>query len=100
MYLSSRKLRPIPSSTTDNATMLMDETGNLFPTLRGHVPIDQVVYGPAQGDKSLRPMVDNRNTFVNNLKENDLPPAYMNTAGSDASDSVKYYVLDDAAKNN
>ena len=29
----------------------------------------------------------------------EAPPAYMNTSGSDASASVKYYVLEDIAKN-
>ena len=81
----------------------LDKTGLIVPTVDVHNTMNQAVYGQSQGYKSLRPIHDNNSKFLSN--SNDVPttdqgsqPAYMNTNGSDVSDSVKYYVLEDATK--
>ena len=81
----------------------LDENGIIVPTLDVRNPMNQVVYGQSKAYKSLRPIHEDNRKFVGNSNDvpttdQDLPPAYMNTNGSDVSDSVKYYVLEDATK--
>ena len=84
------------------APYLDDINGTIFKPLPNQGP-NQVVYGQAQGYKSLRPINEANDTLVAKSKGiqdtgNESQPAYINTQGSDASNSVKYYVLEDAAK--
>ena len=81
----------------------LDEAGNIFSTLAGPNPINQEMYGQPQGYKSLRPIHEDNSVMLEKSKveyEKNPQPAYMNTNESDTSDSVKYYVLEDASKCN
>ena len=81
----------------------LDGTGNPFSTLACSNPINQAVYGQPQGYESLRPIHEDNSIMLHNLKvecKQNPPPACMNTNESDASDSVKYYVLENNAKHN
>ena len=69
--------------------------------------MDQSIYGQSQNYKSLRLAQEETGNNPSGVAINktgmagfeDAPPAYMNSAArSDATDSVKYYVLQDAAK--
>ena len=100
-FLFARKLRPLPF---DNKPILgepyLDKNGHNVTTLAGQTTINGAVYGQPECNKSLRPIYGNNRRLVTNSGDvvADTPPAYMNTAGSEASDPVKYYVLEDANK--
>ena len=98
--VSSRKLQFSPqTSKSTHRTLLMEP--HVDGT--GRNSMNRVVYGQSQDYKSLGLINGDNGMLLKNATGaqdpvKDSPSAYMNTTGSNASDSVKYYVLEDAAK--